>query len=105
MRGTDEQTGALFSYLSPEALIPGDNPTRAIRRLVNANATGRAEREAAKAMIKAAARGRRATLGADKAYGAAEHIAVLRAQSARTQVAPRRRHAVLCTTLVNLAAC
>jgi len=36
VRGTDEQTGALFSYLSPEALVPKDHPLRAIRRLVNA---------------------------------------------------------------------
>jgi transposase len=36
MRGTDEQTGALFSYLSPDALVPRDHPLRAIRRLVNA---------------------------------------------------------------------
>jgi len=35
VRGTDEQTGALFSYLSPEALVPKDHPLRAIRRLVN----------------------------------------------------------------------
>lgn len=43
------------------------------------HATGRAEREAAEAMIAAAARGRHATLGADKAYDAAEHVANLRA--------------------------
>ncbi len=36
MRGTDEQTGALFSYLSPEALVPRDHPLRAIRPLVDA---------------------------------------------------------------------
>jgi transposase len=36
MRGADEQTGALFSYLSPEALVPKKHPLRAIRRLVNA---------------------------------------------------------------------
>ena len=36
MRGTDEQTGALFSYLSPEALVPRDHPLRAIQPLVNA---------------------------------------------------------------------
>lgn len=36
MRGRDEQTGALFSYLSPEALVPGDHPLRAVRPLVNA---------------------------------------------------------------------
>jgi transposase len=36
MRGADEQTGALFSYLSPEALVPREHPLRAIRRLVNA---------------------------------------------------------------------
>ena len=26
MRGADEQTGALFSYLSPEAMVPKDHP-------------------------------------------------------------------------------
>src|SRR3954452_25402920 len=35
MRGADEQTGALFSYLSPEAMVPKDHPLRAIRPLVN----------------------------------------------------------------------
>lgn len=35
MRGADEQTGALFSYLSAEALVPRDHPLRAIRPLVN----------------------------------------------------------------------
>ena len=28
MRGTDEQTGAMFSYLSPDALVPADHPLR-----------------------------------------------------------------------------
>ncbi len=36
MRGADEQTGALFSYLSPDALVPREHPLRAIRPLVNA---------------------------------------------------------------------
>lgn len=36
MRGSDEQTGAMFSYLSPDALVPSDHPLRAIRPLVNA---------------------------------------------------------------------
>ena len=36
MRGTDEQTGALFSYLSPDVLVPADHPLRAVRPLVNA---------------------------------------------------------------------
>src|SRR5918912_969863 len=36
MRGTDEQTGALFSDLSPDAMVPPDHPLRAIRPLVNA---------------------------------------------------------------------
>ncbi len=43
------------------------------------DATGRAEREAAEAMVAAAAPGRRVTLGADKADDAAEHVANLRA--------------------------
>ena len=51
------------------------------------HATGRAERETAEAMIQAAARGRRATLGADKAYDAAEHIARLRAIGVTPHVA------------------
>jgi len=36
MRGPDEQTGALFSHLSPESLVPPDHPLRSIRDLVNA---------------------------------------------------------------------
>ena len=35
MRGVDEQTGALFSYLSSEALVPAEHPLRPIRLLVN----------------------------------------------------------------------
>ncbi|MGI4811677.1 MAG: IS5 family transposase, partial [Janthinobacterium lividum] len=51
------------------------------------HATGRAEREAAEAMIAAASRGRRATLGADKAYDAAQHVAALRAIGVTPHVA------------------
>ena len=36
MRGVDRQTGKLFSYLSPEAMVPQDHPLRVIRPLVNA---------------------------------------------------------------------
>ena len=36
MRGTDEQTGSLFSYQSPESLVPLDHPLRMIRTVVNA---------------------------------------------------------------------
>jgi hypothetical protein len=36
MRGTDRDTGKLFSYTSPESLVPQDHPLRAIRALVNA---------------------------------------------------------------------
>jgi transposase len=36
MRGWDRQTGKLFSYLSPESLVPADHPLRAMRVLVNA---------------------------------------------------------------------
>jgi hypothetical protein len=43
------------------------------------HASGRAERGTAEAMTQAVACGRRATLGADKAYDSAEHIARLRA--------------------------
>jgi transposase len=36
MRGRDRETGKLFSYVSPESLVPQDHPLRAIRTLVNA---------------------------------------------------------------------
>ena len=36
MRGADRQTGRMFSYLSPEAMVPPDHPLRVIRPLVNA---------------------------------------------------------------------
>ncbi len=36
MRGADEQTAALFSYLSPDVMVPKDHLPRAIRPLVNA---------------------------------------------------------------------
>jgi hypothetical protein len=36
MRGRDRQTGKLFSYVSPEALVPPDHPLRAIKRLADA---------------------------------------------------------------------
>lgn len=36
MRGADRQTAKLFSYLSPEALVPPGHPLRRIRPLVNA---------------------------------------------------------------------
>jgi len=35
MRGTDERTGALFSYVDLEARVPEGHPLRAIRSLVN----------------------------------------------------------------------
>ena len=36
MRGTDRETGKLFSYASPESLVPQDHPLRKIREMVNA---------------------------------------------------------------------
>src|SRR6185436_12757076 len=36
MRGDDQQTGYLFSYLSPEARVPADHPLRAIRQMTDA---------------------------------------------------------------------
>jgi transposase len=36
MRGLDEETGLLFSYQSPESLVPSDHPLRVIRGVVNA---------------------------------------------------------------------
>ncbi len=36
MRGTDRQTNQMFSYLSPEAMVPRDHLLRVIRPLANA---------------------------------------------------------------------
>jgi transposase len=36
MRGADRQTGKLFSYASPDSLVPRDHPLRAIRLLLDA---------------------------------------------------------------------
>ena len=36
MRGDDQQTGYMFSYLSPEERVPADHPLRAIRRMTDA---------------------------------------------------------------------
>ena len=36
MRGDDQQTGHLFSYLSPEQRVPADHPLRAIRQMTDA---------------------------------------------------------------------
>ena len=36
MRGADRQTAAMFSYRSPETLVPENHPLRTIRPLVNA---------------------------------------------------------------------
>jgi transposase len=35
MRGDDQQTGHLFSYLSPEQRVPADHPLRAVRRMTD----------------------------------------------------------------------
>jgi transposase len=35
MRGHDEQTGHIFSYLSPEQRVPADHPLRAIRQMTD----------------------------------------------------------------------
>ena len=35
MRGTDPRQEGMFSYISPEARVPGDHPLRAIRKMVN----------------------------------------------------------------------
>ena len=35
MRGADEQTQHMFSYLSPEQRVPADHPLRAIRALTD----------------------------------------------------------------------
>ena len=36
MRGAERQTSAMFSYLSPERLVPPTHPLRVVRPLVDA---------------------------------------------------------------------
>src|SRR4051812_34790331 len=35
MRGADERSGAMFSYVSLEDRVPGDHPLRAVRRITD----------------------------------------------------------------------
>ena len=35
MRGADERTGAMFSYVSLEERVPADHPLRAVRRITD----------------------------------------------------------------------
>ena len=35
MRGSDEQPGSMFSYISPEERVPADHPLRAVRRITD----------------------------------------------------------------------
>ena len=35
MRGADEQSGSMFSYVSLEDRVPADHPLRAIRRITD----------------------------------------------------------------------
>lgn len=44
MRGIDEQTGHLFSYLSPEDRVPANHPLRAIRTMTDAALAALSER-------------------------------------------------------------
>ncbi|HCD97503.1 MAG TPA: IS5/IS1182 family transposase, partial [Geobacter sulfurreducens] len=36
MRGLEQQSDALFVYLSPESFVPKDHPLRPIRQMVDA---------------------------------------------------------------------
>ena len=48
MRGSDERSGELFSYVDLERRVPGSHPLRAIRQVVNEALAGiGAELEAA----------------------------------------------------------
>ena len=67
--------------------LPIENRQGLIVDVRTTHATGRDEREATEAMIVAAVRGRRLTLGADKAYDTAEHVANLRAIGVTPHVA------------------
>jgi Transposase domain (DUF772) len=40
VRGADQQTGHLFSYISPEQRVPTDHPLRPIREMVDAALRG-----------------------------------------------------------------
>jgi hypothetical protein len=41
MRGTDRTQSMMFSYVSPEARIPGDHPLRATREMTNRRSASR----------------------------------------------------------------
>ena len=45
MRGNDQQTGYMFSYVSPDERVPADHPLRPIRLMTEAVAFQRAAKE------------------------------------------------------------
>jgi Transposase DDE domain len=116
MRGSDERSGSLFSYVDLEARVRGDHPLRVIRQITNAalgdlskaftalytdfgrglvvgggisTASGTAEREAALVLIDTRCRDgrRRITLGADKAYDVTPFVHELRGRSVTPHIA------------------
>jgi hypothetical protein len=44
MRGSDEQQGWMFSYISPEKRVPQDHPLRSIRTMVDGRHAGYIQR-------------------------------------------------------------
>ena len=118
MRGTDEASGSLFSYVDLEERIPArlykkspgtgamlcfmghalmENRSGLIVQGYLAQADGHAERRAAMDMIHRHSPGstRQLTLGADKGFNAAEFVADLRNAPCRAEIAifsDRRPH-------------
>ena len=84
MRGTEEKSGSLFSYVDLEERIPARHPLRKIR-------------QAALDMLHRHSPGstRKLTLGADKAYDVAGFVADLRQACVTPHVAQKSRHSAI----------
>ena len=73
MRGTDQQQGHVFSYISPEQRVRQDHPLRPIRTMVDKVPTGTAERYALE-MLQEIPGSERVTVGGDKGFDTADFV-------------------------------
>ncbi len=71
MRGSDRQTGSMFSDMNPEALVPPDDPLRAIRLLMN-----RALERLSGEFDKRSARDGRDSIAPEKPLLSSEHVSM-----------------------------
>ena len=89
MRGSDKQTGSLFSYVDLEERVPARHPLRKIKSVVDAALVSLDADRAAPGST------RQITLGADKGYDERGFVASLRRMCVTPHVAAKARHSAI----------